>query len=107
MATIIQKHGNKYRVRFYDEVSGEYKVYPVLDTYDEAHSQASMIELDFYKDNKQLLPKGVSIGNSEFRLHIQSYLKTKDKSTSKLLGSSKTIKEIKELKLKCLSSIIG
>lgn len=106
MATIVRKHGNKFRVRFYNELTGEYSKTKLVETEKEAKDRASKIEIEFYKENKKFLPKGVTIYHNLFRLSIDIFLINK-KVKSKLIASTRTLKEIKELKLKCLNSIIG
>jgi hypothetical protein len=107
MATEVENIKGNFYVRHHNEITGERIRHKGFKTLDEAKKKANEIEIDFYKKHTNLLPKGVTIKNQTFRLSIASYLISSESKGLRDIASARTLKEIKELKLKCLSSIIG
>lgn len=106
MSALITYHKNVYQVLFFNEETKENNSLGTFKTEEEAINITNEYEIEFYKTRTNLLPKGVSIGNKTFQLIILCYtISGKKKST--LIASSKTLAEIKKLKMKCLTSIIG
>lgn len=106
MSALITHHKNVYQVLFFNEETKENKPLGTFRTEDEAILATNKYEIDFYKTRTNLLPKGVSIGNNSFQLIILCYTISGRKKNT-LIASSKTLSEMKKLKMKCLSSIIG
>ena len=95
-----------YQAVFYNENNGGKKSIGSFGTYDEALEKCNKFEIEFYKENSHLLPKGVVVNANQFVLSIRCYLKT-IKGINKPIASARTLSEIRELKLKCLNSVIG
>jgi predicted ATPase with chaperone activity len=106
MSALITKNQNSFQVLFYNEESKENIPLGTFKTIEEAEKKASDYEIEFYKSRTNLLPKGVSIAGNVFTLNILVYTISKSKSKT-MIASCKTLSEMKKLKLKCLSSIIG
>lgn len=107
MSTTLVMNNKKYQVKFYNEKTGDLSSKGTFDTYEEAMDVRNVIEVDFYRKNTQFLPKGVSVGTKSFNLIINTFLITGKPNDHKLIASAKTIAEIRDLKMKCISSLIG
>ncbi len=107
MATSIGMNGKKYKVNFYNEKNKTNKHIGSYESYQEAQEKRSAVEIEFYKNNTEFLPKGVSVSKDLFVLKIKSFLITGKYNDLKTIGSAKTLSEIKDLKIKCLTSIVG
>jgi hypothetical protein len=106
MSALITKNKNSFQVAFFNEENKESTSLGTFKTMAEAEEIASKYEIDFYRSRTNLLPKGVSITGNNFTLRILVYT-ISGKNQQAMIASSKTLSEMKKLKLKCLSSIIG
>lgn len=107
MSTTLVMNNKKYQVKFYNEKTGVLKPMGTFANYEDAMAERSRIEVDFYRNNTQFLPKGISVGKANFNLKINTFLITGKPKDHKLIASGKTISEIRDLKMKCISSLIG
>ena len=106
MSALITKNKNSFQVLFFNEESKENIPLGTFKTMDDAEAKASEYEINFYRTRTNLLPKGVCITQNVFILNILVYT-ISGRKTKTMIASSKTLSEMKKLKMKCLSSVIG
>ncbi len=106
MSALVTKNNNSFQVVFFNEENKENIYIGTFKTKEEAEEKASEYEINFYKTRSNLLPKGVCITGKVFILNILVYT-ISGRKTKTMIASSKTLSEMKKLKLKCISSIIG
>jgi hypothetical protein len=95
-ATIFNNTG-RFGIKFYNPILKEQKHYTTCDTHELAESLASEIELEFYRLNTIYLPKGVYVGQTSFKLMINTHT-IKKGNHKMLIASAKRFVEIKKLK---------
>ena len=96
-----------YAVKFNNPITSEYKYVGFFKLEADADNKISELDLDFYKYNTQYLPKGVTVSKKSFILKIKTFTISGKGDYNKQIATARTVAEIKELKLKCISSIIG
>jgi len=104
MSSSISERRRKYKLCFYNPITTETEYIRSYDTEEETVKEANKIDVNFYSKYPRLLPKGVYIVNNQFCLAVKGKLVSSNKKNI-LVGSAKTLKDIKEIKLnviKCL-----
>lgn len=107
MAGLISKTPyDKYQIYFFNENTKIQKSLGNFDTEEEAINKLNDFEIKFYSENKQHLPKGVSIIGKTFNLQIRSNTIRRGRHT-KNIGSTKILADMKKLKLTVIESLMG
>ena len=104
MSSTIQKKGKGFSLKFYNEITQNIDYIGFYADEKEVLKKANEIDIKYYKKYPRLLPKGVSINRNNFQLSVKGDLVTSGKKNV-LVGSAKTLKEIRKTKLnviKCL-----
>jgi hypothetical protein len=104
MSSTIQKKGQGFSLKFYNEITQNIDYIGFYADEKEVLKKANDIDIKYYKKYPRLLPKGVSINRNNFQLSVKGNLVTSGKKNI-LVGSAKTLKEIRKTKLnviKCL-----
>jgi hypothetical protein len=94
----LNKRNGKSILHFYNQITIKTDY---IDSYEDAKAaekEANKLDIDFYSKHPTLLPKGVSVYKNNFRLIVKGKLVTSSKKNF-YIGSAKTLKEIKEIKL--------
>ena len=100
----IDKRNGKSVLHFYNQITINTEFINSYEDSKEAEKEANKLDIDFYSKYPRLLPKGVSVYKDNFRLIVKGKLVSSSKKNF-YVGSTKTLKEIKEIKLnviKCL-----
>jgi hypothetical protein len=100
----IDKRNGKSVLHFYNQITINTEFINSYEDSKEAEKEANKLDIDFYSKYPRLLPKGVSVYKDNFRLIVKGKLVSSSKKNF-YVGSAKTLKEIKEIKLnviKCL-----
>ena len=100
----IDKKSGKSVLQFYNQITIKTEFINTYEYAKEAEKEANKLDIDFYSKYPRLLPKGVSIFRNNFRLIVKVKLVTSSKKNF-YIGSAKTLREIKDIKLtviKCL-----
>jgi len=96
-----------YEVKFWNPIIKKLIHIGSYDNEEECKIQMSKKDILFYKENTRFLPKGVTVSINDF--HLKVFSKTvSDKSEKKykLVGSAKTLNEIKEIRSVIIQSLL-
>ena len=105
--TITKTRSGKFKVSLYKHETKKSDHIGIYESIEEAEKESNKSEISYYKSHSELLPKGISVGGNVFRLAIKSYTISGKYNDLKWIASAKSLNEIKELKMKCLNSIVG
>jgi hypothetical protein len=94
---------SKYQVRFLNPVTKK-ETWTGFNNESDALKRCNEIDIEFYKNNKDRLPKGITIdvSNCRFRFHIRL-----DNQTVKHIKSSKNLSEIIETRNHMIKNLIS
>jgi len=98
-ATIYKNEHGTFGVKFYSpktKIQSHSKTFKLIE---DAELKASEIETEFYSNNSEYLPKGITVNKSNwtFQLTIDRYVISNGKQKT-LIGSSRRLKDIKEIR---------